>query len=845
MASAVYDELLKKSQSRLELLQKLKQRELWSLVDVTAKESVFDYVAFQEWWVNTVLPNFATKEDKELYALEADIVFYMNRSICFVSSGKPCYYVLKEHTIFKQNYWCPMTEDDFKKAFRAYKVPFPVPSHGEGEKSKGNKEKTRDRSLYDIYSKSDLRRVHDDVVFCPRESGETTDPRYLNLWMGYKYPVTGLLSMEEAAKDPRARGTCMMFLEHLYRVHCGSSKTLFNFVMDWFSVKMRDPGRKMSTTICLYSKKQRVGKGFTIGIFGDLFGQHYAQTTDSHDITGRFTTVTDNLVLLFLDEAFFSGDKGQGQKLKGKVTEKMQRQERKYGDARVTLSATSYVFATNDTAVIPGDATDKRHFILESREDHASDDKYYHQFVTRMNENDNAAIRCLGWILLRGWRVDPDFGFSGQNAPVTRMMLLMKQNNYKPEEGFIAEVLSRGYFCEPDGLSDNVPLTGNWEEDQYHIWNFHPWPGAVLKQLVHERFEKSFQRHKFIRNTLMRTDEKGEVVKNLIHDGRVDPRQPGAFPKRTWQRFISAADIKRSWERYLRRAGLNNRYGKVPNFEMLLAQLAHYMVFPTNQALTTDNRLPAIGSQSRIIRCFADDDTGRVVRKEMEYYYFPPLGACRARFMNMVGAVFTNAVMEGGDPDTSIPEEREDIRHHYSLVSGVFDYDKPWEDTFSVYDFARTNPWPEAERRINPDTGMRLPLRKRVREEDAVAIVYRPQGKSLGSLDDELQIIQVTKKRKLDRENNNNNNAVPTQVVAVVEEPAPIPAELPQEGDLAFLHGSLDDNIDQFLAEIPNPTAVQENNTNVMPEITLPDDWPVDNPFGDEMYYNVSDLFND
>lgn len=291
----VFEDILRFNNASLVSLTKYNTSALWE-VDVTKPDAIFDYHTFKNWFTNDILPKYANKTADQLLQLEKEIVVYMNRSMCFVSASKPAYYVLKHNDVFQQNVWTPMDEPSFKKIFSARYVTLPK----RGKDKEGNtKFTTFEKSLFDIYSKSDLRRQHEDVVFHPPEGGRVTKSNQLNLWMGYRYSAD---RMEEGAKSRTARETCLKFLRFIYEIHCSSSRTLFIYMMNWMATKFRHPGRKMSTVPCFYSKKQRVGKGFVINTYGHLFGQHYTTTTSSHDLTGRFTGLVDQLVLLFLDE---------------------------------------------------------------------------------------------------------------------------------------------------------------------------------------------------------------------------------------------------------------------------------------------------------------------------------------------------------------------------------------------------------------------------------------------------------------------------------------------------------------------------------------------------------------
>ena len=155
------------------------------------------------------------------------------------------------------------------------------------------------------------------------------------------------------------------------------------------------------------------------------------------------------------------------------ITEVNQRSENKFADSKMCASTTSYVMATNDTAGLPTDSTDSRFFILESRDFHAGNQAYFKAMTDLLSANDDAGYRCLAWILLKGWKIPPDFG-TGQQCPETAANTLQRLVNMTCYDAFILEVLKRGYIVPAESLIDNVPYSGVMKDDARHIWNLHP-----------------------------------------------------------------------------------------------------------------------------------------------------------------------------------------------------------------------------------------------------------------------------------------------------------------------------------------------------------------------------------
>lgn len=288
------DQLHAKNQQIKNSVAKYSNSALWGQFDVSDPELVFDLKTFLAWVDTALMPSYEGKGEQALFSMEDEIVAYMNRSTAMVQGSKTLVFSLTRCPIYKQNKWRHQDCQNFKLTYCAYKVH--VPSMGK-DKEGNPKIEFKEKNLADIWLNNPNRRIHYETTF--NTDPELKDDRFLNLWMGYRYSMKAI---DEAAQYRSARNAAIEFLKFVYEVHCGGSWTYFVYFISWMATKMRNPAIKMSTAIALFSKTQRVGKGFCWNTFGYLFGQHYGTTTNSDDIIGRWTAFKDNKALIFLDE---------------------------------------------------------------------------------------------------------------------------------------------------------------------------------------------------------------------------------------------------------------------------------------------------------------------------------------------------------------------------------------------------------------------------------------------------------------------------------------------------------------------------------------------------------------
>lgn len=516
------------------------------------------------------------------------------------------------------------------------------------------------------------------------------------------------------------------------------------------------------------------------------------------------------------------------------MTETVQRSEKKFAEAKTQISTTSYIFATNDTAVIPCDANDKRFFIMDCREDYAAQDAFFAQFSQELHVDDEAAMRCLAWVLLKGWKITEDFGHTGQNPPTTSMMLLQRMANFSPEEAFIYEILRRGYVVHPDDLIDNVPLSGTPDKDRRHIWNFHP----KFDTKMEKTFNSCFREKDILKNTLVRYDNEGNMIHNLFRQGRIHPgtHEP---PKRTWQQVIALCDLERAYQEFRVEKGLFNKYERGNTTQKLMKIICEFTWPHDSPVLNGQQILPVLfplhGAGGVRAWYTKNDGIREVSDRRLEYVVLPSLSRARAKFQTNVGAIFSHprsVVVEDDDLNTSDVTEREDIRNYMNLISKVNDYGQTW--TYGHYDFSGNCDWPALQ--LGPgevnENGFR-PRNKRKRADLALAEAMRDHKSTYGTMDTELEIVTTMKRFK------NAEGAPALPPIEIVEEEVVAPVEksiYPQEGDLAFLDVG---DFDAFLADAPIanevPMVVEDN----LPTFEMNNNNNLDFPFGDDLYANT------
>ncbi|MEX1313826.1 MAG: DUF5906 domain-containing protein [Desulfotignum sp.] len=211
------------------------------------------------------------------------------------------------------------------------------------------------------------RREFEGLIFDPGKNV----PGYYNLWRG--------LSV-----DP-IPGDWSLFKNHIHNVISGGNAEIAEWVMAWLARIVQDPGGERPGTAIVLRGKQGTGKGIFVNTFGSLLGCHFIQIAQAGQITGRFNHQLKDVVLVFVDEGFWAGDKQAEGVLKNMITEPHINIEQKGKDIIRVKNNVNLIMASNNEWVVPAGLEERRFFVLDVSDEHIQDKKYFAAVVNQMN----------------------------------------------------------------------------------------------------------------------------------------------------------------------------------------------------------------------------------------------------------------------------------------------------------------------------------------------------------------------------------------------------------------------------------------------------------------------------
>jgi hypothetical protein len=190
--------------------------------------------------------------------------------------------------------------------------------------------------------------------------------------------------------EPKA-GDWSTIRQHLLEVTCAKNDDHFEWLTRWMARCVQYPEKQAETSVVLRGLKG-AGKGLTAHLMGSVFRGHALQLANPRHLTGHFNANLADTLFLFVDEAFWAGDKAGEAVLKGLVTEPQITIEPKGIDAFQVPNRLKILMASNNDWVVPVSADERRYFVLDVSDRRKGDKAYFARLAAAIEGPELAAF---------------------------------------------------------------------------------------------------------------------------------------------------------------------------------------------------------------------------------------------------------------------------------------------------------------------------------------------------------------------------------------------------------------------------------------------------------------------
>ena len=221
------------------------------------------------------------------------------------------------------------------------------------------------------------RRSFEHVEFMPGQ--EAPDDTY-NLWRG-------------PAVAP-APGDCGHYLTLMREVIAAGDGAVYEYLLNWMALKVRQPGVKLETSIALRGG-QGIGKSLFAELFGELFGRHFVAVSDQRGLMGNFNAHLQQALLVFADEIAAATSTNMVGRLKTLVTQTHIRIEPKGVDSFSAPNHFAVILASNNPHIVATDADDRRWLVQDVSPSRRGDRAFFHALVSQWRGGGREAFAKL------------------------------------------------------------------------------------------------------------------------------------------------------------------------------------------------------------------------------------------------------------------------------------------------------------------------------------------------------------------------------------------------------------------------------------------------------------------
>jgi hypothetical protein len=262
------------------------------------------------------------------------------------------------------------------------------------------------------------RREFQQLVFLPGQQL----PDVYNIWQGYRLtPVAG---------------DCSRIRQHVLEVVCCGNVEHFKYFEAWVADLLQNPASLPGVAIVTRGK-EGTGKGVVMRAVLAMTAPHSVHITQGSQVAGRFNSVVKGKTFIFMDEAYWAGDKQMEGTLKGLITEPEVVIEMKGKEPFSIRNFARLAMATNNDWAVPAGPQARRFFVLNVSDKYLQNTHYFRILADHLEQGG------LGAWMHHLMQLDIS-NVDIRKPPQTEALLEQKISSLDPIPSFVYALLLEG-----------------------------------------------------------------------------------------------------------------------------------------------------------------------------------------------------------------------------------------------------------------------------------------------------------------------------------------------------------------------------------------------------------------
>lgn len=232
---------------------------------------------------------------------------------------------------------------------------------------------------FEKWSNSSYRKEYINIDFTDKAVDENT----FNLFKGFPYKP-----IDHDDVDIESYFTLIR------EVICDNDEFLYMVVLSFIAQIIQEPFKKLGTSIVISGQK-RTGKGSFIKLILKLLGETLSmQTSSKDDVFTRFNSHLMYKLFIYLNEAFWHGDKKVESTMKSLMTDDDLTYEIKNGPTFAGKNYSRMILDSNDELVVPATFDEGRYIALKASNCRKGDESFFAE-VNDLRDNQKAMEKIM------------------------------------------------------------------------------------------------------------------------------------------------------------------------------------------------------------------------------------------------------------------------------------------------------------------------------------------------------------------------------------------------------------------------------------------------------------------
>lgn len=209
----------------------------------------------------------------------------------------------------------------------------------------------------------------------------------VGMWMPGKEPEGAMNSFEGLAVKPVESdpSDISLYLDFLLYDICRGNQKYYEFLLDLLATKLQNPLRL--TKVCIVLRgEEGAGKGAFTKVMENIIGpNHSVNVSSSKSWLGGFTgAFLSGTIWLTANEAYWSGNHEQSERLKALITEETLDLEDKFVKGWVQKNRLMIAITSNNNWAVPAGHNSRRYFVLDVSDARTRDSEFWDVFWSKM-----------------------------------------------------------------------------------------------------------------------------------------------------------------------------------------------------------------------------------------------------------------------------------------------------------------------------------------------------------------------------------------------------------------------------------------------------------------------------